>query len=82
MPVAYYKVAGPVPGTLIDATMWVSYNRETGDYLVHAPITPQMFHACLASGAVSLRSASDPAVPLPASEAPCEYLGPRLVREA
>jgi len=80
--VAYYKVAGAVAGTLIDGTMWVSYNADTGVYLCHAPITPEMFHACLASGAVSLASASDPVVPVPPPESPRVFHGPRLVREA
>ena len=82
--VVYYRLDGAVPGTLMGAGMHVSYDPETGESRCHALITPEMFHAALASGAVQLSpvgadgSIADapPLAPRP------EYPGLRLVREA
>ena len=80
MSVVYYKLTGPVPGTLLDGTMWVSHNAETNAYLAHAPIPAAMFHAALAAGAISLTSGAT--VPGPRPESPDGFRGLRLVREA
>lgn len=75
-----YRLTGPVHGTLMDATMLVSHNPETGQYLCHAPITAEMFHAALASGAVPLTPDAAcggmPVSPTPGARSPL-----RLVRE-
>ena len=79
-PISSFRLTGPVAGTLMDATMIVSHNPETGQYLCTAPITAEMFHLALASGAVPLTpdaaGETTAASPTPGARPPL-----RLVRE-